>query len=217
MNCVVDRIEIHTLRLSQTDLGDWTECLDASEEARAGRYVKPADRDRFRLGRGLLRTMLGKALGIAPGRLAFRADRHGKPILPAPCPLAFNVSHSGDLACVALGEAASIGIDIERRRQDFDPMALGFHVLTARELRDLELAEDRFFAFFEAWVRKEAMLKGIGTGLLKDPREIEISHGADGPRITHAANGGPDPTQGWQLRSIALPDDYHGALAVLHS
>lgn len=215
MSALLDRIELRTLHLSQTDEREWTGCLDAEEEARAQRYLKPDDRGRFRLGRALLRTMLGKALGVRPDSLSFRADRQGKPILPVPSAVAFNVSHSGDLVCAAVGEAASIGVDVERRRHDFDPMALGFHILAARELGDLAAADDRFTAFFDAWVVKEALLKGIGTGFLKDPRELEIRHGPDGLRVVHAAGAGPNPAAGWQIRPLALPGGYHGALAAL--
>lgn len=217
MSAFPNAVEIRTLRLSETDPLDWAAVLDAEEEARASRYCVPDDRDRFRLGRGLLRTMLGFALGLAPGSFVFRTDRHGKPILPKPTGLAFNVSHSGDLVCVALGEAASIGVDVERRRSDIDPMALGFHVLTENELRSLEAADDRHAAFFDFWVLKEALLKGIGTGLLKDPRTIEISHGPGGRPLVRSAGTGPDVTQNWQFGPIAVPDGYHGALAFLPS
>lgn len=220
MSPVAAGIDIRILRLSQTDPADWTGSLDAAERRRADSFLKPQDRDRFRLGRGLLRDMLGARLGVPGSAVVLGREANGKPRLDIPCGdtapnLAFNVSHSGDLVCVALGEAAAIGVDIERRRNDIDPSKLGAHVLTPRERQCLELSGDRCAAFFDAWVRKEALLKGIGIGLLADPRAVEILPSPDGLRLRSTITGRNDPTRGWRLAAIPVPEGYHGALAVL--
>ncbi|KQT68980.1 MULTISPECIES: 4'-phosphopantetheinyl transferase family protein [unclassified Aureimonas] len=214
MRPLPERIEIRTLRLSDSDPAHWAEALCEEERARAARYVRPEDRDRFRLGRGLLRTLLGAALGLAPAAVPLRANAFGKPVLGLPEGPAFNVAHSGDLVCVALGEARALGIDVERHRDDFDPQALGLHVLTEAEQRALARSDDPHRAFLRAFVLKEALLKGIGTGLLRDPRSVEITHGPDGRRIG-PAEGEPDVWEGWIFGDLEGLPGYHGAWALL--
>ncbi|WP_056500741.1 4'-phosphopantetheinyl transferase superfamily protein [Aureimonas sp. Leaf454] len=217
MRSPVPDIEIGSLRLSEADPDAFDHALDAAERARADRYVRREDRDRFRLGRGLLRRMLAAELGRSPASLRFLADAHGKPILDGPCPLAFNLSHSGDLVLAAIGRVAAIGIDVERRRDDLDLRAVGAEVYTPGEIAAIAAASPggRAAVFFDLWTFKEALLKGIGTGFVADPRSVEIRIGPDGARAASARRSDPDPCAPWRIERLSVPAGYHAALAVL--
>ena len=55
--------------------------LRADELERAARFRFDRDRDRYVVGRGLLRTLLSSYLGIGPAELSFVYGPHGKPLL----------------------------------------------------------------------------------------------------------------------------------------
>src|SRR5207244_2000937 len=101
--------------------------------------------------------------------LRFRAGTHGKPALEFPeegAALHFNLSHSGDLAILAVA-AAEIGVDVERiaPRPSLERLAERF--FSKREVQAFGgvPAAFRSAAFYGAWVRKEAFLKATGLGL----------------------------------------------------
>src|SRR6185312_2802350 len=80
--------------------------LNDDERRRADRFAFPHDRRRFAVGRGLLRTILGRYLDRPPESLRFIANAHGKPRLdPAldiDLPIRFNLAHSGPRIVYAL-------------------------------------------------------------------------------------------------------------------
>ncbi|MET9427114.1 4'-phosphopantetheinyl transferase superfamily protein [Streptomyces sp. NPDC003036] len=76
----------------------------------------------------------------------------------------------------------------------------------ARELAALPEAE-RPAAFARAWVRKEAYLKGIGTGLGRSPSLDYVGTGPD------PADGPP----GWRVSDVVVPEDFTAAVAVRRS
>src|SRR5260221_8205430 len=94
--------------------------LSADEQERADRFHFDRDRWRFICGRGLLRTLLGAYLDVPPVDLAFSYGTYGKPTLSGRGEglLKFNVSHSHELALVAIGDV-EMGVDVEAVR----PMA----------------------------------------------------------------------------------------------
>ena len=140
--------------------------LSEDERARAGHFHRPRDRDRFVTGRGLLRVLLGDALGCPPSSLRFRYNACGKPALAAgDTHLGFNLSHSDGTALFALAWGREVGVDIERVRPEIPAASLveRFLPADAAALRALPPAR-RAEAFTQAWVRREAYLKALGTG-----------------------------------------------------
>lgn len=149
--------------------------LSVDEKARARRFHFDRDRTRFVRGRGFLRTMLGKACGLEPTHLVFVTGAQGKPFLQD-CSLAFNLSHSRDLAVLAISPSGSLGIDIEFIDRQVDISGLAETCLTQAEravLDDLPKAARaaRFFAF---WTAKEARMKLTGEGMSLPPCQIAL-------------------------------------------
>jgi 4'-phosphopantetheinyl transferase len=140
------------------------EALSEEELRRAGRYHFERDRVRFVAGRGLLRRLLGRYLGVAPARVEIRTGPHGKPAVEG---LRFNLAHSGGLALYAFSRERELGVDLEQIRPVRDAEAIAERLFTAEENAMLrELAEpERLEAFFRLWTRKEACMKAAGTGL----------------------------------------------------
>lgn len=153
--------------------------LDEAERARAARFVFEADARRYRAAHVALRGRLGTLLDVSPSALRFTFSDEGKPRLPGHA-LAFNLSHCGEAAAIAVGEtSADIGVDIERLRRVDDLDALAQRCFTAAEqaeLRSGSVARDTLF--LQGWTRKEACLKAVGCGLSLEPAQVEAGLGA---------------------------------------
>ena len=119
-----------------------------------------------------LRQVLALYLGGAPEEIELERCEHGKPRLAAnPDRLAFNLSHSGDLALVAVARDREVGVDVERVKPERDLVALAERALAPEAAAAVrEAAEpERTRLFYELWTRHEARLKCLGVGLAARP------------------------------------------------
>jgi 4'-phosphopantetheinyl transferase len=184
--------------------------LDDGELARAARLHRPHDRARFVTRHALLREVVGETTGVPPRdvRLAARCTTcggaHGKPYVQGEGAPKVSVSSSGDLAAVALTTAGEVGVDVESvaavaRRPVADALAPGEAAASARALA-------------VTWVRKEAVLKATGDGLVVPPSDLVVS-AADQPARLLVWRGRPLPAV--RLLDLRLPDGYVGCVAVL--
>ncbi len=137
--------------------------LSRDELERAARFHFDRDRNRFARCRGLLRELIAQLIGCDAASLAFRYNAYGKPELDE---LHFNVSHSANIAAIALTRDVPIGIDVEAIDPDADVLTLAKTAFSREEYDALSAMahEERAAAFFRAWTRKEAYLKLLGTG-----------------------------------------------------
>ncbi len=142
--------------------------LDDAEQARAKRLLRPTDRAFFIKTHAAVRRILGRYLEQPPQRLRFRYGAQGKPSLDMPSGrLSFNLSHSGDLALLALTSGSPIGIDIEAVRSGKDLLQIAKRLFSAEQQAHLsslrENQRDRLFFYY--WTQFEARLKARGEGL----------------------------------------------------
>lgn len=193
--------------------------LSADERARADRFHSEALRDAFILCRSRLRRVLARYVGAPAAALPLDIEPGGKPMLAPPAPpLAFNLSHTADLAALAVCPAAPslrLGVDIEAIRPVREDVAtLAFSAAEQRALAAIQAPAAREAAFFAGWTRKEAYLKALGAGLLAplDQFDVELTPEAARPAIVTR-----DPTEasaGWRLLSFVPRADVAGALAI---
>jgi 4'-phosphopantetheinyl transferase len=177
--------------------------LSEAECRRADAFVFAEHRRRFVHAHLCLRQILGRYTGVAPGLLEFGCGDDGKPFLrnagPG-FPLSFNLSHSGELAVVAVGGVAQIGVDIEQIRpiQDWEQIAAGaFHPVEKEWVR--ASAGKRKAPFFDVWTAKEAYIKAEGRGL---------AHPLDSFTVV-----GAQPQREYVVSWLDLPRGYAGAVA----
>jgi len=170
--------------------------LSAEERARLARFHLREDQQRFLVGRGLLRLLVGAHLNTPAERVEFDYGPFGKPfVVPGigvPS-LHFNVSHSGKLVLLAFSPVHEVGVDVEEVRRDQDWETIARQVFSCDEHREWILLnpEERLTAFFRAWTRHEAGLKAMGLGF-------------SGER-----NAALDTRLVWF--DLALPEGYQGA------
>lgn len=113
-----------------------------------------------------LRQVLAGYLGQPPAAVEIEEGEDGKPRLPGG-ELQFNLSHSGDLALVAVSASRPVGVDVERVEPGRDFVALAERALAEEDSEAVRAAApgDRSAIFYAAWVRHEARLKCLGAGL----------------------------------------------------
>lgn len=187
--------------------------LSDDERARAARFVFDRHRGRFIVARGRLRQILGGIAGRPPEDLRFAYGAHGKPALSGiPGAPHFNLSHSGDLAVVAVSSDLELGVDVEAVRPLKEDVAERF--FSAAEIAALaKLAEsDRLDAFYRCWTRKEAVIKALGTGLSLPLKSFDVSIDAAGARLLRL-EGMPDAPRDWALAHLDPAPGYAGAIA----
>ena len=163
--------------------------LSETERERASRL---AAAPRWIVARAALRIILAGRLGVHPGDVEFASSEHGKPEIPGSA-LRFNLSHSGDLAVIALAERAEVGIDIERTSRRSRAVE---RTLTLAERAALN-GGDRQPSSLRIWCRKEALAKAGGGGLGWAPESFDTQQpGA------------------YSLSDLLLEDGYVGAIAL---
>jgi 4'-phosphopantetheinyl transferase len=177
-------VDIYLLRFAREEetrhLQEWS-ILAPSEQARAARFRRSADRVRFAATRATLRRLLAQRMNCAPTDIRFGEHLHGKPFaVPPPdrshAPL-FNVAHSGEHALIALADPAllhEIGIDIERVDEDIERKSLASMVFTPKECLSIDAASDPTMAFYLHWCGKEAVLKAAGVGISEHLQTISL-------------------------------------------
>jgi len=192
--------------------------LHTDERTRAERFHRDVDRERYIVSRGALRILLSRYMGIPPAALAFAYAAFGKPEIAAGTPgagIAFNVSHSGEKVLLAFDLGPAVGIDIEAHRSDVDVLELSRMVFADAERARLADAhpEIRRTLFYRTWARKEAVLKGCGTGLSGEPKCIVVL----GERETADGLVGVDAGARfgiWGVRDIDAGEGFSAAVAL---
>ena len=202
---------------AEAELPALRELLSDEERDRADRFVFPQHADRFVVGRSSVRRILADCLACRPESLVFEVNAHGKPALAAPGPtgLHFNLSHTGDVALLAVSPTIELGVDIEAVRGTPCEDGLPALVFSAREQAALGAlpVNLQLRAFYLGWTRKEAFVKACGQGLSMPLKDFDVTlDPAAAPRIEAIADepGGADR---WALAHLDLPDGVVGAIA----
>jgi 4'-phosphopantetheinyl transferase len=179
--------------------------LSQAEQERAGRFGGPVLRDRYIVGRGALRVILGDVLGMTPGSVAIVRGRRGRPQVADVAGFDFNLSHTADVALVGVCSTARIGVDIERcdRKVNVEGIARKFLADPERAALSSLSVEGARLAVLALWTAKEAMSKATGDALAAPFAAIAIDLEAmrvrAGPEAyaparwsLHRADSGPD-------------------------
>lgn len=158
--------------------------LSTEERERAQRFRFRYHKDRYVYSHACLRLLISLYLPITPETIRFKYTHLGKPFidpsqlqpLSAGKQLDFNLSHSSDLAVIALAWNSSIGIDTERTNRQINIHEIAPTVFTANEHEQLneEAIASQHQYFFDLWSRKEAYAKALGMGLHLPFRELEV-------------------------------------------
>jgi 4'-phosphopantetheinyl transferase len=188
--------------------------LSAEERDRAQRFATATLTRRWSRARSGLRRVLAayayaepEALAIEPAACVHCGEPHGKPYLADPPleGLRFNLTHSADLAVVAVAHDREVGVDVEARRGGRRMEGIAgrwFNPSEAETLATLEGAEQEAL-FYRLWARKEAYLKATAEGIAGSLAAFDA--------LLLEPPGG---AEGWEFADLDVGGGYAGALAL---
>jgi 4'-phosphopantetheinyl transferase len=193
--------------------------LSHFEMKRAERLPAGPVRDRFIAGRLFMRNTIAPLLDCKARDISLETGKWGKPRLSRctdSCDLRFNISHSADLAVLAVCSGFEVGVDLEKIDTGIPCLELARLFFSPREFRELlTLAiEDQRDAFFRCWTRKEAYLKGCGRGFSLPADSFDVSLLPGSPPLILDHRTIPDHKENWIISDITAPQGYCAALAV---
>ena len=131
------QVHVWRIGLKQPDdlLEQFRRTLEPDELDRARRFRFERLQRHFVVGRGFLRYVLGQYLQASPADLSFSYNDYGKPLLAGEHSLRFNLSHSHEVALVAVARDAAVGVDVEHIRADFASDEIARRFFRALRLR----------------------------------------------------------------------------------
>ncbi|HSE91114.1 MAG TPA: 4'-phosphopantetheinyl transferase superfamily protein [Candidatus Binatia bacterium] len=208
--------EVHIWLVQTNDesisLRDSEDLLSSVEQDQASKFKFEVDRRRYVAAHAALRSIVSIYVNSPARELQFASGPYGKPKL-APIHIKkkfeFNLSHSHELALIAVTRGREIGVDVEWIKKDFAFDEVAQRFFTTREVAALHALPLRLQreAFYKCWTSKEAFLKAKGTGLSGQLDEVEIVFIDDVVRVK-----GTIPN--FSLIEITIDGGYTAALVV---
>jgi 4'-phosphopantetheinyl transferase len=183
--------------------------LQRDELTRFHRFYFSHHKRRYAQAKIALRTILGGYLNQAPETLQFNYNEYGKPELAQTHCLQFNVTHSKDMALLAINQSHPIGIDLEYfSARPYHGIAQ--HLFSFNEQHQLQQLpiSVQALGFFSVWAQKEALIKAVGLGLNYPTHRFDVPLL---PRATYLLHE-PLNQQNW-LMTAFMP--YPGSMAAV--
>jgi 4'-phosphopantetheinyl transferase len=213
------RVDVWRVRLDErVRAGSEASVLSPDEIARASRFHFERDRTHFSRCRSALRRLLAGYLAMPATEIRFEYLSNGKPQITDeqnPRGLQFNVSHSADVALIAVGSKHRLGVDIEKIRVEVDTDSLAERFFSFHERAELRALPDhlRVPAFYACWTRKEAFLKATGDGLSFPLADFSVTTHPELDPGLEEIRGNTEARKHWFLADLVV-DGYRATMAV---
>ena len=217
-----DEVHLWRVRLDPPAVAhDAWELLSDEERGRARRFFQEHHRRRFVAAHAGLRRILGGYIACPARELRFTVGPHGKPSIGRSATsgrmLEFNLSHSADLAVIAVAWERPVGVDLERWKREMNHLELAERFFSPGERASLRVLADRHddlvHGFFAAWSRKEAYLKARGEGVTRGLHHFDVTL-APGEPARLVADRLDSAVDRWRMRSFVPGPGYSGAIVV---
>jgi len=181
-------------------------CLAPEERSLAMRFPNRADTARFAATRAALRQILSTYTNRYASEIRLTYGKSGKPYLGSDTDVHFNVSHSADLAVIAVSTDTAVGVDVEQRRRIHsragEIVTRLFHAEEGERLTALP-SEALTAAVLRCWTIKEAVGKAVGLGLDDLLERVVVdADPAKPPRLLRLR--GERAPERWSLRQMSL-------------
>ncbi len=141
--------------------------LSVDEVNRYQRFVTEELKYKHLVAHATKRKILSQYVDLPPESIGFVEGEHGKPAIKN-SKWQFNISHAGNLGLLAVVNDAAIGIDVEQVSRKIEVKEISERFFTKDECAYIaSAAPHEKEAFFRIWVRKEAVVKMLGEGLMR--------------------------------------------------
>jgi len=175
-DCILQntRIDIWQYPL-HTEFPEARSLLAPDELTRAKRYHFNRHQRRFTIAHAMIRLILARYCSVPARKLVFDQNKHGKPLLVNAPELQFNLSHSGNMALLAVGSDYPLGVDLEFfAARPYE--GIGSHMFSLAENQALKAVPTGLkpLAFFHMWAQKEALIKACGLGLSYPTQQFDV-------------------------------------------
>jgi 4'-phosphopantetheinyl transferase len=206
--------------LPASRLAELADLLDDDERRRVQALTLPRHQRRFIAAHGAARVIIGEQLDVAPAGIRWQHGPNGKPEL-ASGDLHVNLSHSGDLAVLALTRGRSVGVDVQGLFGALDAVRLSGRYFPPEEAQFVctsggPAAQLRRFVML--WTRKEACVKASGGRMMTQGLRLPVRGTGDTRRgsgtgivVTDPGGALPGP---YLVRDVPVPQGFRAAVAV---
>lgn len=205
-----------SLLKTEEEISSFWEVLNQEEQERAKRFLSEKHQNNFIVSRGVLRTLLGTYLNLAPEKIVFQKNLYGKLSLENNL-ISFNLAHSHEIVLYAFTLKKHIGVDIEFIRENIPFKEIANRFFSPREIAELFSLppKKQIQAFFNCWARKEAFIKAIGLGLSYPLNKfsVDLTTTTQG-KIPIYIDDEQLAKENWQLFILRPAENYAAAMVV---
>ncbi len=211
--------EIHLwrarLNLSPEQLEIGRSLMSANELERADRLITDILRNRRVAGQSILRDILSRYLGAPASEIVFSHGERKKPYIQG-SDIQFNMSHTEDIALVAITLLNPIGVDVEGiKTSKYHEGIVKSNYSVQERLQYESIPESqKLEAFFRAWTRKEAYIKAIGLGLYYPLEKFTVDLSSTSEKGLISIEGSTEKAKNWHLPSFYADERFMAAVAI---
>lgn len=188
----------------------WASVLTTTDLQRAQRLRFKEDARDFILYHACQRIILSKYLVLPPQAIHIATQKKGKPYI-LNSPIRFNLSHTQNLALLAVTHEIEVGVDIEKNSASRNYLAIAqryFHPQEYHALLSIPQNTERQALFYRFWTAKEALVKATGEGLASGLKNIKLT--------IDAAHNLNTSLKNCILLELPMPENYIATVAVWH-
>jgi 4'-phosphopantetheinyl transferase len=162
------------LWLIDTHEADWNKALGLQyllsdiEIKKFNNLIFHKDKRSYLISHISLRMILSFYCKISPLLIKYSFNKYNKPYIDGHQELYFNLSHTKDKAIIAIS-SQEVGVDIEHIINDQTYLEIANYYFEPEELNIINAqtnTKSKIRIFYQIWTMKEALMKGIGVGLI---------------------------------------------------
>lgn len=210
--------DIHVWRVSLKDtksIGSYfIENLSKEEQERAESFHFEKDRIQYVVSHYALRYLLAAYVGCDANILQFEHNSFGKPFVKN-SKVSFNLSHSGNIALIAITQGIEVGVDVEKVEREIDYLNLAKSFFSQSEYMSILSAvnSEQLASFYRCWTGKEAIVKAYGKGLSIPLDSFSIDLGCHRPYQVVELKAVMEKRISWRLRSVEMDHNFFASIA----
>lgn len=149
--------------------------VSCEEQSRADKFLFDKDRETYITCHAILRIVISQLLKLNPLEISFESRMNNKPGIKGD-PVHFNITHTREAFAITVSSEFHVGIDLEDINQEIEIRSIAEKYFSKKECEFIFKSEtgskNRFFLL---WTRKESLLKALGTGIIDDLTNVEVS------------------------------------------